>query len=380
MKAYYITSSAFSVQQRQTKTKGKVWDVYFKVISLDGTESQKKLSGYKTKTLANAAYHEWVAENAEYVKVSPVKKKAPEKEVPLVGDLVREYLASLRGVNKDAVIYEKKKFFDNFIEQRWGQSKITDLTADELLKWQDEMTAAINPRTGELYTIKYYDKLRSHLAAFLHWTEKHYHFENHLKDVDRPIRQAVKRDYPGWTHEQAKHFLSVIDDPTWHCFFTFLYFTGRRKGEVFALSPKDITDDAILWNKSVTRKVLDQTKEPYKVTSTKEDKENWLPYSQAVKDALSAYEYDPDADFLFGGSRPLPDKNASNAFARYTKKANLPKIRMHDLRGSMITNLLDRGTNPAIVADLVGDTVEIIMKNYYKRSKAAIAKTVSDFN
>lgn len=54
-------------------------------------------------------------------------------------------------------------------------------------------------------------------------------------------------------------------------------------------------------------------------------------------------------------------------------------IRMHDLRGSMATNLCDDGVNPAIVAELIGDSVEVVMANYYKKSARAVRRVVDNF-
>ena len=52
MANFYISSNKYSLQERQTKLNGKVYDVVFRIVTMDGIEKQKKLSGYKTKALA----------------------------------------------------------------------------------------------------------------------------------------------------------------------------------------------------------------------------------------------------------------------------------------------------------------------------------------
>ena len=52
---YYISSNKFNIQERQTKKNGRVYDVVFRITTQDGYSKQKKLSGYKTKTLAKEA-------------------------------------------------------------------------------------------------------------------------------------------------------------------------------------------------------------------------------------------------------------------------------------------------------------------------------------
>ncbi len=48
---YYISSNKYSLQERQTK-RGRVYDVVFRIITKDGYEKQKRLSGFANKTLA----------------------------------------------------------------------------------------------------------------------------------------------------------------------------------------------------------------------------------------------------------------------------------------------------------------------------------------
>ena len=68
MTEFYISSTKYSIQERQTKKHGKVYDVVFRVVTLDGIEKQKRLSGYTTKFLAKQAYTEFVTEKCELVK------------------------------------------------------------------------------------------------------------------------------------------------------------------------------------------------------------------------------------------------------------------------------------------------------------------------
>ena len=88
MVEYYISSTKYSLQERMTR-RGKVYDVVFRIVTLDGIEKQKKLSGYANKTLAKQAYTDFVTSKCELVKNNPIKKKNPQKEELLVGNLIR---------------------------------------------------------------------------------------------------------------------------------------------------------------------------------------------------------------------------------------------------------------------------------------------------
>ena len=379
MTEYYISSTKYNIQERQTKKHGKVYDVVFRVVTLDGDEKQKKLSGYTTKALAKQAYTEFVTEKCELVKNNPIRKKNTDKEVPLVGDLIRQYIASLLNQNKDSSIYDKRNIYDLFVKPKYEYKKITALTKEELYQWQDDLWSTRNPRTGDFYSYAYLSKVRTHFSSFLSWCESRYGYTNNFPEVIKPKRRAPKQKMKFWTREQFEQFISVVDDPMYHCFFMMLFYTGRRFGEVVALSPDDIHGSYINFDKSVTRKTLDGS--PYKVTSTKAEKVQDIEICPVVQDELKRYE--PQAPFFFGGEKPLYDKKVTYVFAKYCALAGVEKIRLHDLRHSFVSMVIHYGANLLVVADLIGDTVEQVTKTYghlYESDKhAIISKITSDF-
>lgn len=356
---YYISSNKYSLQERMTK-RGKVYDVVFRIVTLDGQEKQKKLSGYFTKALAKQAYMEFVTEKCELVKNNPLKKKNPDKEVLLVGDLIRQYMATLGNQNKYSVIYDKNNIFRIFILQKYEKTPLNKLTTEELYQWQDELWNTKNPRTGGYYSYKYLIKIRGFFNTFLFWCESRYKIKNNLADVKRPQRRQPKKEMQFWTKEQFEQFISVVDDPTYHALFTFMFYTGRRKGELFALSPKDVKPTSIKFNKSLTRKTIDGS--TYGITSTKEEKSQNTPVCEIVQREISSYS--GGSPFYFGGDRPLADNTVRRKFRDYCKKAEIEPIRIHDLRHSFVSMLIHLGANLMVVADLIGDTVEQVTKTY----------------
>lgn len=358
---YYILSTKYSIQERMTKKHGRVYDVVFRVINQITLEAtQKKLSGYATKTLAKQAYTDFVTTRCELVKENPIAKKDPDKMVIRVKDLVAEYIASLPNQNKASSIYDKNKIYSQFVIPSLGEKPIDQLTKEILYKWQDELWSAINPRTNDFYSYKYLSKIRGHLGSMLAWAEGRYGIQNHLSEVKKPKRRAPKAVMKIWTREQFDHFISVVDDPSYHAFFILLFYTGRRKGEIFALSPSDIKDGTIVFNKSVTRKTLNG--DSYAVTSTKADRTQELPVCDTVRTELKNFK--GASPFLFGGEKPLSDNGLRRAFRSYCEKAGMEPIRIHDLRHSFVSMLIHMGANFTVIAELIGDTVDQVIKTY----------------
>lgn len=360
MALYYITSNKYSLQERTDAKGKKVYDLVFSIITLDGQRKQKWMRGFTTKTYAKEAYLKFVTDNCEVVRQNPVKKKNADKEQLLVGDLVRQYMATLGNQNKYSVIYDKNNTFRIYILNKYDKTPIDKLTKEELYQWQDELWNTRNPRTGEYFSYQYLSKIRTFFSTFLTWVEQRYGIKNNFNAVTKPKRRTSKKEMKFWDRAQFDRFISCVDDEMWHAFFTFAFFTGRRKGELFALTPEDVTPTTIRINKSLTRKTL--TEDTYAITTTKADKSQVLPICDIVQKEIKTYK--GGTPFYFGGNKPLSDNGTRRAFLSYTKKAALPIIRLHDLRHSFVSMLIHLGANFMVVADLIGDTVEQVTKTY----------------
>lgn len=376
MKHLYITSTAHNFSQRQT-AKGKVWDCRFYVYDIDGIRHQKKLSGYRTKTAAAAAYTDWVRDNAELVSAPPAPAVVTVKGDPTLSDLLPSYFAHLRGINKDSVIYEKKSAFALWITPHLGDCTLDELTVDRLRAWQKVIAAARNPRTGAFYTVKYISKVRGFLSAFLSWASDEYGTDNLMRRVPPPAREDTKRSRIVWTVEDFARLEAVVDDPTYRALFVFAFYTGRRLGELLALAPEDVGADKIYWHRSLTKKTLGSRPDGrWEVTETKERKEQRLPYSDKIREVAEYYKPATGAQFYFGGDRPLAESTVGRKFHEYTEAAGLPRIRFHDLRHSFASRVYNDCQNIFVTAELIGDTPEQVQRTYGHAYETAIAEAI----
>ena len=91
-------------------------------------------------------------------------------------------------------------------------------------------------------------------------------------------------------------------------------------------------------------------------------------------------EYEGETPFFFGGEKPIHENSISNHFKRYCKIAGVKEIRLHDLRHSFVSMCIHLGATVPVVADLIGDTQQQVMKTYahlYESDKNEIIKRIN---
>lgn len=370
-KKYYISSTKYAIQERQTKKHGRVYDVVFRITDEQGVTKQKRLSGYKSKAAAKDAYTIFITENCTLLKNNPLKKRPTQTSRKTVSDLLPLYMAAMQTQNKYSSLVDKRTIYNQFLLPELGELTPDQLTRERLYQWQDWLWAQKNPRTGEPFSDAYTRKARGHVSSFLSWIESRYGVPNCLSSVKVPRRRTPKTRMQFWTREEFDKFIKSVDDPMYHALFMTLFYTGRRKGEVLALTPDDVHENYIEFSKSVTFKTADSS--TFSIISTKADKTYTTPICAPLKAELSSYV--PMAPFYFGGDRPVPQNTLRNRFKSYIKKAGVKPIRIHDLRHSFVSMIIHGGANMLIVADLIGDTVDQVTKTYghmYDEDKQAI--------
>ena len=116
---------------------------------------------------------------------------------------------------------------------------------------------------------------------------------------------------------------------------------------------------------------------PYTITNTKNEKKAATPICKPLQEILKGYE--GQSPFFFGGDNPFSENAVRCRFNGYCEKAGVEQIRIHDLRHSFVSMLIHLGANMMVVADLIGDTVEQVMKTYghlYEEDKLDIISKI----
>lgn len=167
-----------------------------------------------------------------------------------------------------------------------------------------------------------------------------------------------------WTTEEYKTFRKAVKDkPRSYMAFQMLYYTGMRIGELMALTKEDIDLEAgvISVNKSYNRLNGEDIISPPK--TPKSNRVITIP--PFLCDELRAYMaqiYDlQDSDRLF----PFTKYFLEHEMVRGCKLSGVKKIRLHDLRHSHASLLIELGFSPLLIAERLGhEKVETTLNTY----------------
>ena len=234
----------------------------------------------------------------------------------------------------------------------------------------------LDEKTNKKLSWKYLTKIRGHFYNFLEYCRNLYDIPNQLENIKIPKNIDIKKEIIFWELKDFDNFISNLDNNNiiWKTlWFTFM-FTGCRFNEIRALKDDDISNNKISIKYSLSSK---KTSNPNSRTATK----NHKTYIKQIPDKLQLQidlyktwkkENNISGDFLFGGDNPLPEKTIRNhlikdiqsANKKLSKDAKLKIITPHGFRHSYVSLLIHLGISTKIIAELIGDREEQVIKTY----------------
>lgn len=332
------------------KKENGTWSVRFRAF-VDGVEKNKRLSGFKSKKAAEIAYGEYLTHE--------ITPKKPTEDITFK-QLAEAYFHAQQSRVKASTMYDVQDRVNKNIIPYFGEKNVVDIMPIDILNWQN----GINDK----FAYSYKSNLYGYLATIFHFGNRYYNLPVPTDKVDNFRNLEPKKEMQIWTVEQFRHFTAFVKNPTMLVLFSVLFYGGLRKGEAFALTWRDynFTTHKLSITKSITRKVKGKA---WAVTTPKNlHSFRTILVPTVLHDALCSIPKGKPNEFIFGGNRPLPQTTVERYFKNYTKAADLPIIRIHDLRHSCASHLLSNadGVNlsPIAVAKYLGHTVEMLLKTY----------------
>lgn len=337
------------------------WSVRFREFGADGLEHTKRLSGFSTKKAAQYAYEDY---QAKRMTAPPPEPEAPPNPADvLFEDLLAEYFAFQQNRVKESTYYDETSKFRVRITPFFTGRKLSEISAKTILQWQ---------ATLDGLSYKYRSDLHNYLSHFFHFAERYHDIPNVMEKIDRPRNLEPKKEMEIWTPEEFSRFIGAVSAPDYQMFFRVLYITGCRRGEALALTWEDVDFEKceISITKTVTFKLTNGDRN-YKITTPKNVGSNrTVTIPRYLADDLRVYRAwqsanKPAQAFLFSGDRPLPPTSIDRVMANACASADVPKIRIHDIRHSCASLLIHKGVSIVAVSRRLGHSnIEQTLNTY----------------
>lgn len=254
---------------------------------------------------------------------------------------------------KESTMGIKFSIIEKNIIPYFGNKPINSITSTDVLQWQNEMIKHINPRTGKHYSKSYLKTLHNQLTAIFNHAVKFYKLPENPARIVGNMGSEKDIQMKFWTLDEYKSFSeSMMDKPISYYCFQVLYWCGLRLGEMLALTPNDI--DFQTKTLAVT-KIYWFSKGVSHITSPKTTKSvRTVSLPDFICDELqeyldSCYDIGPN-DRMF----PVGKSYIEREMKRGIREQNLKRIRVHDLRHSHVSLLINSGYSAVAIAERLG--------------------------
>ena len=234
----------------------------------------------------------------------------------------------------------------------FGKRKIGEIEPRHIIAWQNELLAIRQPN-GKPYSASYLQKIHSQLSAIFNHAVNFYHLPSNPAQKAGNMGKEEHREMLFWTKEEYLKFADVMmDKPVSYYAFEILYWCGLRMGELLALTPADFNFEThtLRINKSYQRLHREDVITPPKTLKSNRT----IKMPQFLCDEIQDYLkmlYEPKEDeriFTISKSYLHHEMN------RGSKVSGVKRIRVHDLRHSHVSLLINMGFTVLAIADRMG--------------------------
>ena len=311
------------------------WFAKFYYTNWQGIKKQKWKRGFATKKEALGFERDFL------------EKQSANPDMTFQ-NLYEIYMEDMAARLKQSTLLTKKAVLQTHILPFFGSKPINEIKASDVRRWQAKLMSSPNN-----YSQTYLKKINTELNSIINYAKRFYDLNTNPCGKAGTIGKAKAEEMDYWTYNEYIAFREgVKDKPLSYICFEVLYWTGMREGELLALSLADIDFD----NKTISINRTYQRiggKDVFTSPKTRKSKRK-IPIPDFLCQELSDYiqsRYMLDADErLF----PVTKSYLSHEMIRGCKNTGVKKIRIHDIRHSHASLLINQGCDALMLADRLG--------------------------
>lgn len=268
-------------------------------------------------------------------------------------DFIKIYESDIGPRLKRSTFECKHHIIETKLLPYFGKKKVCDITAADIVQWQNLLLTHLDPSTGKRYSSSYLKTIHNQLSAVLNHAVRFYGLQKNEARTAGNMGSEKGIVMKFWTKEEYLRFAdAMMDDPKAYYCFEVLYWCGIREGELLALTSDDIDFKSSTISIS---KTYHRIKGEDVITDPKTPKSRRIvEMPEFIRDELCDYfSMCPNlasTDRIF----PVTKEYLLRRMISGSEKAGVKRIRIHDLRHSHVSLLINMGFSALEIAERVG--------------------------
>lgn len=324
---------AFKDEQRNT------WYSKFYYVDYTGVRKQKMKRGFARKKDADQWEKDFLA------------KVAGSPAMPFV-EMCDLFLEDKKAHVKLVTYETQKQRLEQWIIPYFKDKPLNEITPADVRKWQTEIKQAEGARGRRLSPAYMHSIFAVMSNVFNYAVRFHGLTTNPCRVAGNTIGKKTK-NIKFWTKDQFDAFINTFDrsDPYRAAYLT-LYYTGMRIGELMALTVADVDTEAGLIHVNKTYHRVDGKTIVTAPKTARSIRDIVIPrfLADCLADQIGRLYKPRPGDRIFLTSKVTYFTHLKE----HTKTAGLPEIRLHDLRHSHASLLIELGCSALLVSERLG--------------------------
>lgn len=341
------------------------WMSQLRVTDWTGNVIHKKKRGFTTRREALEWEHEFIMQASGSIGMT-------------FADFIKLYFEDMEKRLKPSTVANKKWVVDLKITPFFEKKALNEIKPTDIRRWQNSLKSYRDEK-GMPYSETYLRSINNQLTAIFNYAVRYYGLRENPCHKAGSMGKKNADEMQFWTKDEFSLFIGnkyFEDKLASRTIFMTLYYTGMREGELLALTPADIDleKQEIRINKSYQRldkeDVITSPKTPKSIrTITIPDK-----LCECLREYLDGCYELKSNDRLF----PYTKSFLYHEMEKACKASGVKRIRVHDIRHSHASLLIEMGFSPLLIAERLGhEKVQTTLDTYshlYPNKQIEVAK------
>lgn len=294
-----------------------------------------------------------------------------------VEQLFDEYIKVKKHEVRETSLDKTNRILKRYVLPTFNKTRIDKITVPMVQKWKQDLS-----ETDLSYITR--KNIYGEFRALINYAVKMEYISKNPVITAGNFKAPLepKKEMLYYTVDEFKKFIAVAKDHAeeselngsiyewnYYVFFNIAFFTGMRKGEIYALTWNDIKDNYISITKSVAQKLKGGDRiTPPKNKSSIRTIQIPKPLQKVLREHHSRCESIDgfkDNMYICGGIRPIRDTSLEKINKKFADLAGVKRIRIHDFRHSHASLLANEGINIQEIARRLGHSkISITWETY----------------